>query len=142
VNRPQLQKLAQLRLDDAQALLAASRWSAAYYLAGYAVECGLKSCVLRHVHDTGAIFTDSDYLKELSKCWTHDFKLLLKLAGLTATHGAALGANPNFETFWKVTKDWSETSRYEEHTDADARQLYQAITHNPDGVFVWIQQHW
>jgi hypothetical protein len=142
VNRPQLQHLAKMRLEDAAALLQASRWSAAYYLAGYAVECGLKSCVLRHLHDTGVIFADPDYLKDLSKCWTHDFKLLLKLAGLTVTHGTAVGANLSFAAYWTVVKDWSETSRYEERPEADARRLYEAITHNPDGVFVWIQRHW
>jgi HEPN domain-containing protein len=129
-------------LDDAESLLRASRWPAAYYLAGYAVECALKSCVLRHVHDTGAIFSSGDYLKDLSKCWTHDFVLLLKLAGLTAVHGVALGANPAFRAYWEVAEDWEETSRYEEKTEAEAKALYEAIAHNPDGVFAWIQQYW
>lgn len=142
MNRTTLQQLAQLRLDDAQALLAASRWSAAYYLAGYAVECALKSCVLRHIHDSGAIFAPGEYLKDLAKCWSHDFKLLLQLAGLTATHGTALGANPAFGAFWAVAKDWKEISRYEEKTEQQALALYEAITHNPDGVFQWLQQRW
>jgi hypothetical protein len=34
------------RVRDAAALLKARRWSAAYYLAGYAAECGLKACVV------------------------------------------------------------------------------------------------
>jgi hypothetical protein len=131
-----------MRLEDAEALLRASRWAAAYYLAGYAVECGLKSCVLKHIEDTGAIFAPGDYLKDLSKCWTHDFGLLLKLAGLTSTHGVALGASPAFQTFWTVTKNWSETSRYEERAESEAKTLYEAITNNPDGVLLWIQQHW
>jgi len=36
------------RIEDATALLAASRWSGAYYLTGYALECALKSCVLAY----------------------------------------------------------------------------------------------
>lgn len=142
MNRPQLQKLAQMRLDDAQALLQASRWSAAYYLAGYAVECGLKSCVLKHIEVTGEIFASADYLKDLGKCWTHDFALLLKLAGLMAMHGAALGANPALRASWTLVKDWSEASRYEEKTEREAKDLYTAVTNNPDGVFEWIRQRW
>jgi hypothetical protein len=142
MNRPQLQKLAKMRLEDAQALIQASRWSAAYYLAGYAVECGLKSCVLKHIDTTGAIFADADYLKSIARCWTHNFVELLGLAGLVAEHGRASGANPTFRTFWAVAKDWKETSRYDEKTEQQARALYDAITHNPDGVFLWIQQRW
>jgi hypothetical protein len=63
VNRAQLQKLAEEKVLDALALLAAGRWAGAYYLAGYAVECGLKSSVLRHLDATGIIFRDREYLK-------------------------------------------------------------------------------
>ncbi|MBN9117701.1 MAG: hypothetical protein J0I06_00770 [Planctomycetes bacterium] len=132
-----------MRFDDAQALLGASRWSAAYYLTGYAVECGLKSCVLKHVHDTGAIFADEDeYLKKLSKCRTHDLELLVSLAGLDKVLGPAIGANPALGAFWAVAKDWEETSRYHEKTEAEAKTLFEAITHNTDGVLTWLRQHW
>lgn len=56
MNRIELQQLASDRILDAEALLAARRWSGAYYLGGYAVECGLKSCVLAYVERTGIIF--------------------------------------------------------------------------------------
>lgn len=142
MNRAQLQRLAQIRLDDAQALLVSARWPAAYYLAGYAVECALKSCVLQHVHDSGVIFSDPKYLQDLAKCWTHDFRLLIKLAGLTVTLGTARATNPALDGYWKIAEDWSETSRYEEKTELEAKTLYGAVIHNPDGVFLWIQQHW
>jgi len=38
--------MAEERLRDAKALLDGQRWEFAYYSAGYAVECALKSCVL------------------------------------------------------------------------------------------------
>jgi HEPN domain-containing protein len=72
VNRAELQRLANERIADAKALLAARRWSAAYYLAGYAVECGLKACVLAFVERTGVIFEDRKYAE---KCWTHDLRV-------------------------------------------------------------------
>ena len=68
-------------LDAAAALLAAGRWSAAYYLAGYAVECALKACVLGHLIRTDAvvIFRDRKYSEN---CWKHDFEKLIQAAGL------------------------------------------------------------
>jgi len=46
MDRAQLHQLADDRIRDARALLAAKRWSGAYYLAGYAVECMLKTLIL------------------------------------------------------------------------------------------------
>lgn len=131
-----------MRLDDATALLQAGRWSAAYYLAGYVVECALKSCVLRHLHDSGAIFADKKYLTSLADCWTHDLVKLLSLGGLTAAHGIEQGANQEFRDNWSLVKEWKETSRYEEHSEAEARSLYGAVAQDPNGVLVWIQRHW
>lgn len=131
MNRAELQRLAEARLLDAQALMGAGRWSAAYYLAGYSVECALKSCVLHHVEKTGMIFRERRYLKSLADCWTHELDLLVELAGLTAELGTACGANPALAGFWGVAKVWKETSRYEEKTQLDAEQLYEAISHEP-----------
>ena len=61
MNRTELQQLSQDRLLDAQSLIAASRWSGAYYLAGYAIECALKSAVLKYVDQTGIIFEDKRF---------------------------------------------------------------------------------
>jgi hypothetical protein len=47
VTRADFQRLANDRIADARALLAAKRWSAAYYLAGYAVEAALKACIAK-----------------------------------------------------------------------------------------------
>jgi len=47
MNRTDLQALAEERLADAQALLASKRYGAAYYIVGYAVECGLKACIAK-----------------------------------------------------------------------------------------------
>ena len=42
-----LERLAQIRLEDALFLFAANRSSSAYYLAGYAVELALKACIAK-----------------------------------------------------------------------------------------------
>ena len=50
--------------------------------------------------------------------------------------------NVAFAEFWTVVKDWSEMSRYEQKGELEARRIYEAITHNPDGVLKWITLHW
>lgn len=142
MNRAELQRLAQLRLDDAQAMLAASRWPAAYYLIGYAIEFGLKSCVLRHIDATGVIFKDEKYLKRLAGCWSHDLVFLVQLAGLDEPFGLAQQGNAALAGYWGVVKDWKETSRFEERTEAEATALHEAVTHDPDGVMQWIKTRW
>jgi HEPN domain-containing protein len=137
-----LRRIARERLNDAKSLLANKRWSGAYYLCGYSVECGLKSCILRYLGESAAIFGEQSYLKRLANCWTHDLEELVRLAGLTAQFGMDRGLNPRLEDFWIVTKDWKETSRYERRTKLEARDLYTAVSNNPDGVFRWIQSHW
>jgi len=124
---------------DAKALLDAHRWAGAYYLAGYAVECALKSCVLAYVERSGIIFEDPKFL---AGCRTHDLKDLMKLANLEAHFGPARGANPKLDDFWETVSAWTEESRYEQRGQADAELLYEAITNNSDGVLQWIRLHW
>lgn len=133
------QQLAEQRVEDARTLLDASRWSCAYYVAGYAIECALKACVLRYVAESGIIFDDPKFL---GGCRTHDLEDLLKLADLQARFGLACGANPNLIAFWGITTTWSEESRYRQKSQADAEQLYEAITNDPDGVLRWIRTEW
>jgi HEPN domain-containing protein len=133
-----LQRLANDRIADAKALLAAKRWSGAYYLAGYAVECGLKACVLAHVERTGIIFEDRKYAE---KCWTHDLAELLRLAGLQGSFDAA-AADFQLSKNWDAVKDWTESSRYRRTPKARAERLYDAITDKQHGVLSWIKRQW
>jgi HEPN domain-containing protein len=85
VNRLEWQQLAERWLVDAKCLLDGHRWDAAYYVAGYAVECGLKSCVLARVVATPeVIFRDKKFSE---KCWTHSLLDLVKQADLEHTRG-------------------------------------------------------
>src|SRR6266581_2090906 len=101
VNRAHWQALAEERIVAAQALLAAQQWSSAYYLAGYAVEFGLKSCILVHIADTGIIFENKN--KDFSsKCWTHDIKDLVALAGLEPLQKVDNATNPLLAQNWSI----------------------------------------
>ena len=142
MDRVKLQTLAKERLKDAKALLGRKRWSGAYSLSGYVIECGLKACLLKHLGNSDAIFGDDKYLKRLAECWTHDLVKLVNLAGLDASFGAARAANIALEAFWGVAKDWKETSRYEIKNEVEARAMFEAVSHNPDGVYQWIKSIW
>ena len=142
MNRTDLQQLANDRIADVEALLAAHRWAGAYHMAGYALECALKSCVLHHIEKTGVIFSDKKYLDALPKCWTHDLSHLLNQTGLMSDFGEACKANPILYGNWGVAKDWTEVSRYQQKNQAEAEELFKAITNVPNGVLPWIQIHW
>jgi hypothetical protein len=123
VNRARLRKLADDRLRDARVLLKAKRWAGAYYLAGYAVECALKACVLHHLQKTGKLFEDRKYLRDLGECWTHNFDRLVELADLASSLGVATGANADLKRHWELVRAWKETSRYERRSRVEARSL-------------------
>ena len=73
------QQLAERWLVDAKKLLDEHRWSAAYYLAGYAVECGLKACVVVRVAASPEIIFESKQFS--ANCWTHDIMDLKEKGG-------------------------------------------------------------
>lgn len=131
--------MAQERIGDAKILLDNRRWAAAYYLAGYAIECGLKACILALVEREGAIFQDRRFSE---KRFTHNLADLLKHANLEPVLGTSIQVNPALERHWRVVEDWTEISLYEPKGEAEARSLYDAITHDPDGVLRWLQNHW
>ena len=139
MNRAQLRQLAEDRILDAACLLAGGRWAGAYYLAGYAVECGLKACIMVHVEAAGAIFQDRKFSE---KCWTHDLEDLLKLANLEVALLAEVAVNPVLDRYWNVAKDWKETSRYAQKTQQAAQTMYDAVANLPDGMLTWIRIRW
>lgn len=140
MNRAELQQLATDRIEDARILLDEGRWSGAYYLAGYAVECGLKSCILRYVESTPEIIFQARNFSV--NCWKHQADELIPQANLQAELDATIEANPEFAGNWGTVQGWSEDSRYEQRTEIEAKELYEAITHDPDGVLPWIRKHW
>jgi HEPN domain-containing protein len=140
VDRVKWQQFAERWLIDAKIMIDNRRWSAAYYLAGYAVECGLKSCVLVRVVAAPEVIFDIRKFSE--NCWTHDLPELVKLAGLEAARAGDVAANSVLSDNWLVVKDWSEKARYRITAHQKAKQLYNAITDKKNGVMQWIRGHW
>lgn len=140
MNRTEFQALAQSRVTEADALLTANLWDGAYYLAGYAVECGLKACILKRVEHTGVIFEERKFAED---CWTHDLAKLMKLAGLESDRVKDASTNPSFQAAWETVCKWSEVARYRSGTDEPtARGLFNAITNTMFGVLRWIEAKW
>ncbi len=137
VNRTQLQILSEERARDAEALLDVGRWSGAYYLAGYAVECGLKACIakLTQQHD----FPDQKFV---NSSFTHKIEDLIKLAGLGLQRDTDVKSKPLLGSNWLIIKDWNEVARYQCWTELHARKLVSAVTDTTNGVLPWIRIHW
>jgi hypothetical protein len=135
MTRADFKKLAKLRLKDAKILLAAGQYDGAYYLAGYAVECALKACIIKKLRTS-----DSWPEKGFSfDCWKHDLNLLADLAGLRVAIENAGQVTKN----WLIVKDWTENRRYEHGaTKQTASDLYNAINDPANGVFQWLKARW
>ncbi len=123
-------------MADSEALLKAKRYPAAYYLAGYAVECALKACIAK----TFRANTIPD-LKRVQRVWTHKLDDLVGLAGL----GDALEKEKDveFRSYWNTIKDWEPERRYLANVRRkDAQDFHRAIADPHHGVLQWLQQHW
>lgn len=95
---------------------------AAYYLAGYAVECALKACIAKS-------YNQHDWPEKqfVSDGHTHSLSRLLQLAKLDVAFLADTSGNPDLGQNWTIVKDWNERARYERHSDAEAQQLIDAM---------------
>lgn len=137
VNRTDLHQLAEERLADAEILLNNGRFGAAYYVAGYAVECALKACIAKLTKAED--FPDK---KIASNVFTHDLTLLAKLSGVFQEIQKLGGRDRLFRRHWAVANNWSEASRYRTHSEAEARDLFTAVADPLHGVLQCLRRRW
>lgn len=137
MNRDDLRTLARLRLAEARALLAGGYSSGAYYLAGYAVECGLKAVIAGQTREHE--FPDKQRALD---SFVHDLEKLCRTARLNEQLRNALLANPRLKQNWEYVIGWSESSRYGMHDRQDAQDMLNAVGDDRDGVLQWIMQYW
>jgi len=138
-DRTLLQRLAKLRLEEAKLLAREGRFSGAYYLAGYAIECALKVLIASQFRENeipDRILVD--------KVYTHKLADLLKLAGLENTLEMDRQRDPNLERRWSAIKNWSEQARYAIWTEEQARTIIDAIDGDgrSGGLFQWLSARW
>lgn len=138
MDRKDLQKLAQARLEDAKTLLDNGRADAAYYLAGYIVECALKACIAKQTKE-------HDFPPEpgfVSKVYSHNLETLVDKANLKPIFDREVDDDNQFGLNWSVVRDWSEKSRYEFHGENKARDMLNAVLDADHGVLQCIRRHW
>lgn len=136
MNRLDLQNLALARLEEVEVLLNNHKYSGAYYLSGYVIECALKACIAKQTQEFD--FPDK---KTVTDSYTHDLEKLVKVAKLDKELRSLLD-DPNFSLRWLEVRDWSEESRYQTHSQQKALDIYLAITDPTHGVLQWLQQHY
>lgn len=105
IDHTELRKIAQERLRDAEALLAAGRYDGAIYLGGYVVELSLKSRICRILKWKGFPQTRSEF-QNLQSFKTHDLDVLLSLAG------AEDQIKTGYLAEWSAVAAWDPEARY------------------------------
>lgn len=135
ITRSELLQIAEIRLGDAEALLAAGRWAGAYYLLGYVVECALKASIVARFGPQE--IQDKKFVNDF---YTHRLDGLLKISPVGSTLESKVKADGEFADNWRVVKEWSEASRYQPEAGEDrARTLYEAMTNEESGIFTWLK---
>ena len=139
MNRDDFQQLAVMRLADAKVLLATgTNANAAYYLAGYAVECALKACIAKRTMQYQ--FPPLDVKEHY---YTHNLNTLAKTAQLSSLLEQEVRGGTVLGRYWETVLRWSEQNRYVLNiTQQDALDIVQAIEDEKEGVLIWLQQHW
>ena len=137
MNRTDLQNLAEERLGDGELLLANRRYGAAYYIVGYAVECGLKACIAKLTR------AEDFYDKALARnIFKHDLVELANYARLSAVFVQTGNNDAVFAANWARVNLWTEESRYDTHIQQEAEQLIAAVRDPAHEVMQCIRQYW
>lgn len=132
-----LKALAQMRMDDALLLLTQERFSSAYYLAGYAVEIGLKACI--------ALQFRAEHLPDrrfVNMVYTHQLEDLVSHAGLDDILAEKMDDDPEFSENWSVACQWTPESRYLTVDDPTATRMVRAVSDPEKGILTWIREYW
>ena len=137
LTKSDLEKLTQLRFDDAVLLLQANRCSSAYYLAGYTLELALKACIAS-LFQTNTI-PDRAFVNAI---YVHKLELLLNTSGLRGEFDRDARANPQLAAHWAIANNWTEESRYAFWDPVSAASLVTAIGDQTNGVLPWVKTHW
>jgi hypothetical protein len=147
MNRADLQALANLHLRHGEALLNAQLFAGAYYISGYAVECGLKAAVAKLFRYTADFEFPGSEKRGAGRggldLRSHDLPFLVKVAGLSLDWADELDADGVLKENWNIAKDWTPDSRYQLTRSArEAQDYYSAVADMNHGVLKCIGKFW
>ena len=138
MNKIDLERLVDIRIQEANILLESENYHGAYYLAGYALECALKVCISKQVNQY-----DFPNKQLATKSHTHNLSDLVGVAGLKQKLIEEEKRDDDFKLNWAVAKDWSESSRYDcNNNELKAKDFFEVITNKKSGVLQWLKTHW
>ena len=138
MNKKDLEKLVNIRIQEAKILFDAKSFEGAYYLAGYSLECAIKACIAKQVQQY-----DFPNIELARNSYSHNVIDLLGVAGLKPKLSQKEREDSDFQLNWAVAKDWNEKARYENSVDeTKAKDLYDALTDNKSGILVWLKTFW
>jgi hypothetical protein len=137
IHKNELVRLAEEKAADARLLLEHGRYSNAYYLAGYAVEIGLKAVIARQFQaDT---LPDKSFV---NKVYVHRLIDLIRLAGLDSEFEQLLREDYAFAKLWSVVAGWTEEARYAAVEQTTATNMVDALLNHDSGILRWLRVHW
>ena len=136
-----LQQLAKIRLEEAEALEAVGKYDGCIYLCGYVAEMALKACVCKSLNVSD--YPDNENGTRLL-FRTHDFSQLTLLAGLRTTVATKCTESTQFANNWSLVTSWRPDFRYAVHekTATDAQDMLEALRTTPEGLLTWLSQQW
>ena len=128
------------RREDAHALLNATRWRGAMYMAGYSIECLLKAKLMRmyacgNLRDLEVELQRRGLLAEHATIFTHQLEILLRLAGGLDR----LRQNIELWPLFNIVNRWIPAWRYNPDLSNhdDARDYVSAV----DSIRHWIDNN-
>ena len=137
ITKKDLETLSETRLDDAVQLFQIARYSAAYYLSGYAIELGIKACI-------AGLFQANTIPEKsfVNAVYSHRLDELLGLTGIKREFQDDMKRDPALSAAWGVASKWTETSRYSMWDQFAAASMINAVGDQQHGVLQWLKKHW
>jgi hypothetical protein len=138
MNRSDFQRLAKLRVKEAEVLLSQKYFDGAYYLLGYAVECAFKACIAKKTKR----YDFPPDKNTVTVIYQHDPSKLLKASGLELEHQKRMQISTVFADNWKIIQVWSEQSRYQiGKSEAEVKDFHSAVV-SKEGILSWLKKYW
>jgi hypothetical protein len=137
MTKAELEAFSDMRLMDAILLLQSGRHSGAYYLAGYAIELGIKVCIAK-VFEANKI-PDKAFVNAV---YSHKLDDLLGIAGLKKQLQDDMNGDADLSAAWGTVSKWNEASRYSLWDVFAAASLIDAVGNPKHGVLQWLKKHW
>ena len=131
-SKAEFERLAGVRLAEAECLMANGLYDGAFYVAGYAVEFAIKAILCIDIR--AQEMPDPD----IKLYFVHDLAKLLKYAGLARE----IQGHPASASWNLLVTKWNEGSRYRGWTASEARSLIDAVSDPNEGVLTWLRSKW